>query len=83
MKLCSTRPATLSQPATVPRVSKSRDHMSASHTTLLSPVDKTDCPNKPNTMLDKADNITRYLALDSVANKDDHRYLTLVSYACL
>jgi hypothetical protein len=80
MKLCSTRPATLSQPATVPRVSKSRDYMSASHTTSLSPVDKTDCPNRPNTMLDKADNIAQCLVLDSVANKDGHRYLMLVSY---
>lgn len=39
----------------------------------------TDCPNRPNTMLDKVDNITVSLYLDSVENKDGHRCLTLVS----
>lgn len=32
----------------------------------------TDCLNRLNMMLDKVDNITLSLDLDSVGNKDDH-----------
>jgi hypothetical protein len=45
----------------------------------LALVKITDCPSKPNTMLDKADNIMGKSDLDSAANKGGHRYLTLVS----
>ncbi|KAG9966923.1 hypothetical protein KCU61_g709, partial [Aureobasidium melanogenum] len=58
LRRSDTVPTTLSQPATVPSVSKS---------------------GAPNTMLDKADNITGKSDLDSAANRDGHRYLTLVS----
>lgn len=51
----------------------------ASHAILFSPIDMTDGLNRPNTMLDKADNITLSLGLDSVENKVGHRCLTLVS----
>jgi hypothetical protein len=46
---------------------------------LFSAVDMTDCPNRPNMMLDKVDNITGSLHPDSVESKDGHRCLTLVS----
>lgn len=46
---------------------------------LLVLVEITDCPSKPSMMLDKADNITGKLDLDSAVNKDGRRYLTLVS----
>lgn len=45
----------------------------------LVPDKITDCPNRPNTMLDKVDNIVRKSDLDSVENRDGHRYLTLIS----